>query len=239
MHKVTNILHSSMLKWLWNGQWCSFHSLTKEYPVDPTQERIDQLDLTMVKRKLMEAFPEGRGWSADQAEMAEKWYKRYLSLCAIYPAEAVVPNYPIDTIWHQHILDTAAYADDCQRIFGHFLHHFPYFELRGEDDRKHRDSSFDTTNELYLKHFGEDCRNMAGFEEQDAVTCGRGCGNGTGCARKYQPNADSTMALSCKGGGSGGGGGCSRNISEHALSCKGGGSGGGGGCSRNIEQVLQ
>jgi len=192
---------------------------------------IDQLDLTMVKRKLMEPFPEGRGWTAFQADEAEKWYKRYLFLCAEYPAMAVVPNYPIDTVWHQHILDTAAYADDCQRIFGKFLHHFPYFGLRGEDDRKHRDRSFDETNALYAKHFGEDCRTMAGFSEEGA-TCNGGCGRGRSCA-------DGTFALSCKGGGSGGGGGCSRNITERALSCKGGGSGGGGGCSRNIQQGLQ
>lgn len=187
--------------------------------MDPTlsQAGIDQLDLTMVKRKLMEPFPEGRGWSADQAETAEKWYKRYLALCAIYPAEAVVPNYPIDAIWHQHILDTASYAADCDRIFGHFLHHFPYFGLRGEDDRKHRDGKFDLTNELYLRHFGEDCRSMAGFDELEGA--------------------------SCKGGGSGGGGGCSRNIHKldaygsFGAGCKGGGSGGGGGCSRNVGLV--
>ena len=37
-------------------------------------------------------------------------------------------------MWHRHILDTRAYASDCERIFRNFMHYFPYFGLRGEAD---------------------------------------------------------------------------------------------------------
>src|SRR5690348_3991211 len=92
-------------------------------------ESIRALDLTMVKRKLMEPYPEGRGWTTEQCEQADLWYRRYLTLCMLHEDVPCVPNTPIDTIWHQHILDTVAYADDCERIFGKFLHHFPYYGL--------------------------------------------------------------------------------------------------------------
>jgi hypothetical protein len=34
----------------------------------------------------------------------------------------------------KHILDTAAYREDCDEIFGRFLDHFPYFGMRDEQD---------------------------------------------------------------------------------------------------------
>ena len=37
-----------------------------------------------------------------------------------------VPTIDIDLFWHQHILDTRAYAKDCQKVFGQFLHHFQF-----------------------------------------------------------------------------------------------------------------
>jgi hypothetical protein len=30
-----------------------------------------------------------------------------------------------DLIWHEHMLDTKRYAQDCGRLFGRFLHHVP------------------------------------------------------------------------------------------------------------------
>lgn len=36
-----------------------------------------------------------------------------------------VPNKQIDEMWHEHILDTRKYSDDCQTVFGYYLHHTP------------------------------------------------------------------------------------------------------------------
>ncbi|MFM2357397.1 MAG: hypothetical protein RJA61_134 [Candidatus Parcubacteria bacterium] len=145
---------------------------------DERLKRLEVLDLRDVKRKLMEPEPEGKGWTQDQADEAEKWYRRYIATIIKYPnATSHVPNGPIDTFWHQHILDTAAYRDDCAHILGYFLDHYPYFGLNG--DAKERDDSFDETNQLYIAMFGEDCRTMS-FGKKKAMDCGGDACHGGG-----------------------------------------------------------
>ena len=117
---------------------------------------IATVDLEMVKMKLAEP-KEGIGWNAEQCADAEIEYKRYLTLCRKFPHPhyAVVPNKIMDTMWHYHILDTRAYCRDCDNLFGGYFHHFPYFGLRGEEDEKQLEQSFETTKLLYQKTFGE------------------------------------------------------------------------------------
>ena len=50
-----------------------------------------------------------------------------LSLVQAEPSAAIVPSKLVDLAWHAHILDTAAYARDSRRLFGHYLHHAPSF----------------------------------------------------------------------------------------------------------------
>jgi len=128
------------------------------------------LDLSQVRRKLQEPAPEGKGWDDKTAEEAEMWYRRFLEVCLRHPEFPVVPNFTIDAFWHQHILDTRAYARDCDAVFGAFVHHYPYFGLNGDADK--RDAAFGETNELYRTLFGEDCTGMqpAGCETGGA-TC--------------------------------------------------------------------
>lgn len=117
---------------------------------------IATIDLEMVKMKLTEP-KEGIGWTRDQVEDAEIEYKRYLHLTRHYPhpTYSIVPNKIMDTMWHYHILDTRAYHEDCERVFGKYLHHFPYFGLRGEEDEKNLKLQFVKTKEYYLQSFGE------------------------------------------------------------------------------------
>jgi hypothetical protein len=58
-------------------------------------------------------------------------------------------------MWHYHILDTRAYHGDCQRVFGGYFHHFPYFGLRGDDDARRLQAAFAKTKALYEETFGE------------------------------------------------------------------------------------
>lgn len=44
------------------------------------------------------------------------------------------PTKEIDIIWHHHILDTQKYHVDCDRIFGRYLHHFPYSGIFDGDE---------------------------------------------------------------------------------------------------------
>src|SRR4051794_13094372 len=91
------------------------------------------LDLSNVRMKLADP-DEGPGFAASELDVREQEYRRFLALHLAYPEMDVVPCKIVDEIWHQHILDTRAYADDCDAIFGHFLHHFPYFGMRGDGD---------------------------------------------------------------------------------------------------------
>ena len=60
---------------------------------------------------------------------------RFLALNLLYPSETLAVNRLLDDYWHYHILDTRKYAQDCERLFGSLLHHYPYFEkLPGEED---------------------------------------------------------------------------------------------------------
>ena len=114
---------------------------------------IDELDLSMIKLKLTHP-EEGVGWNAEQADEAEVWYKQFLKLHVLHPGKSIVPTGMIDTMWHQHILDTRKYAADCQQIFGKFMHHYPYFGLNGEDDARDLENAFEETREIFIAEFG-------------------------------------------------------------------------------------
>jgi hypothetical protein len=116
---------------------------------------IQHLDLEMIKLKLQDP-EEGEGWSVELCNEAEKEYKRFLALKRRYPEKEIVPNGPVDKFWHQHILDTEKYAEDCKQLFGFFLHHYPYFGMNGEKDAQNLNDAFEETKSLYKKHFSED-----------------------------------------------------------------------------------
>lgn len=122
----------------------------------PFMEDIDRIDFTMVKLKLQEPPYEGHGWSQEQANEAEAEYKRFLALKRTYPEKDIVPHRDVDLFWHQHILDTEKYANDCEEIFGYFLHHFPYFGMNGPQDEQNLMDAFEETKQLYEDHFKMD-----------------------------------------------------------------------------------
>jgi hypothetical protein len=121
--------------------------------LDLTAPDIDALDLSMIKLKLQDC-EEGPGWSAERCDTVEIDYKRFLALKRAYPDREVVPNKEVDVFWHQHILDTEKYAEDCETLFGAFLHHYPYFGMRGEEDHANLCAAFVETQNLYELHFG-------------------------------------------------------------------------------------
>ena len=116
-------------------------------------EAIEALDLGPIKFKLMHPG-EGEGWTRAFVEHMETQYRRYLTLVAKYPREAIAPDREVDRFWHAHILDTRKYIDDCERVFGYYLHHFPYFGMRGADDAAALTRAGERTRELYEAEFG-------------------------------------------------------------------------------------
>ena len=115
--------------------------------------KIHALDLNPIKFKLMDA-EEGHGWSREYADHVELEYKRFLTLLVKYPESSIAPSKEVDKFWHGHILDTLKYAEDCNEVFGYFLHHFPYFGMRGKEDAANLAAAANTMNRLYHKEFG-------------------------------------------------------------------------------------
>ncbi|MBJ7311813.1 hypothetical protein ACFOLJ_02500 [Rugamonas sp. CCM 8940] len=120
-----------------------------------TFDAIAQLDLEPIKVKLMHR-ESGEGWTLEHANAIEFEYRRFLILMKKFPNEQTAPLVDVDTFWHYHILDTMKYAVDCDAVFGHFLHHFPYIGLRGEDDEQAHLRVGQRMKELYEQTFGED-----------------------------------------------------------------------------------
>lgn len=90
---------------------------------DVVKSRIGSLDLEPIKFKLVKEC----GYTQDHVQVIEKWYKRFLFLAFKHKEQPIVVSEVIDTFWHQHILDTRKYAEDCEAVFAEFLHHFPYW----------------------------------------------------------------------------------------------------------------
>jgi hypothetical protein len=135
--------------------------------LEHTIAAIEALDLELIKFKAMRR-DDGYGWSPGYADAMELAYKRYLILHAKYPHMTLAPDQDIDRFWHMHILDTRKYAADCEATFGHFVHHFPYLGLRGEDDARALQSAFAAMQALYTREFGEPMPQST----PDAAWCG-------------------------------------------------------------------
>ena len=122
--------------------------------VDDVVAAIQALDLDPIKLKLMDP-EEGHGWSREYADRMELAYRRFLTLLVKYPDEVIAPTKEVDKFWHGHILDTMKYAEDCQNVFGYFLHHFPYFGMRGEEDAANLKAAAARMHTIYESEFGE------------------------------------------------------------------------------------
>ncbi|RJF96250.1 hypothetical protein D3871_16685 [Noviherbaspirillum saxi] len=174
-------------------------------------EAIFALDLDPIKFKLMDA-KEGHGWTREAADRHELEYRRFLALIAKYPNEAITPNADVDKFWHGHILDTMKYAVDCATVFGYFLHHFPYFGMRGDEDAANLAEAAARTRSLYEMEFGqvsdgrqsycaravaEDASYCARVVSQEASYCARAVApDASYCARVAQPGTTGMPAES-------------------------------------------
>lgn len=116
---------------------------------------IEGIDFTRQKAKMADR-EQGLGWSMDKLDAVEQMYKNYLYLLCKYEDESLPPSADVDDFWHNHILDTHAYHRDTARIFGCYLHHYPYAGLGGGEDYAHHLSAFENTLRRYAAEFGDD-----------------------------------------------------------------------------------
>ena len=117
---------------------------------------IRGLDLESVKHRLMDAEL-GEGWPREYADSIELAYKNYLTMLVKHPqdAEDIVLSKDVDEFWHTHILQTLKYTDDCERIFGHYLHHNPHVGPRTPADLEKKAALTEKTRSLYVREFGD------------------------------------------------------------------------------------
>jgi hypothetical protein len=86
-----------------------------------TANRVDTLDLTPV----LEDVSHDNDWTQARTVVAEVWYRRFLYLNSLSEGPIGLIHPDADVIWHAHILRTAKYITDCDRLFGHYLQHTP------------------------------------------------------------------------------------------------------------------
>jgi hypothetical protein len=139
-------------------------------PIDALDRLSRVLDLSNVRMKLADP-EEGHGLAERELDLREQEYRKFLALHMAFPGMDVVPCKIVDEIWHQHILDTHAYQQDCDAIFGHFLHHFPYFGMRGEDDAQALNDAYVETIARYRDAFGDPPEDT--WISADAASCKR------------------------------------------------------------------
>src|SRR3989338_7706295 len=84
---------------------------------------INNLDLNRFVEKLQQPAPRGVEWSKEQAEDADKCYRRFLFLGFKYPGVNIGTSKEAAVLWHSHILDMKRYKKDTPRIFGKILYH--------------------------------------------------------------------------------------------------------------------
>jgi hypothetical protein len=116
---------------------------------------IHALDLESVKLRVMDAEL-GEGWTRDYADSIEAAYKTYLTMLVKYPddAEDILLSEDVDEFWHTHILQTMKYAEDCQTVFGNFLHHEPHVGEITVTVLEKRAALAEKTRRLYEQEFG-------------------------------------------------------------------------------------
>ena len=114
--------------------------------------KLTQLDLQPIAYSLIHSNEEK--WNIQKTNQAISAYQMFLLLIYLYPNSQLVPNQEIDRVWHYHILDTMKYAEDCEMLFGKFIHHFPYFGKRGKIDRENLRKAFEQTQVIFEEHFG-------------------------------------------------------------------------------------
>lgn len=129
--------------------------LVSSKKMDEAMAVVDSIDFNQMNDKLVDFY----SWSKEDVSLMNDYYKKWLSLHVCYPELATAPSMKLDEYWHMHILDTQKYMEDCQMVFGRYLHHYPYFGLEGDKDNL--DTGFELTKKLFKHHFGHSLTGLA------------------------------------------------------------------------------
>src|ERR1700722_1097430 len=142
-------------------------------PLDQIVAAIHALDLESVKSRVMDAEL-GEGWSREYADGVATAYRTYLTMLVKYPDDSadIMLAKDVDEFWHTHILQTVKYTEDCDQVFGFYLHHYPHVGERDAGDLAKREALAAKTRQLYEREFGSDGRAEAAWAgEHVARSC--------------------------------------------------------------------
>src|SRR5258708_146713 len=134
---------------------------------------IRALDLEPIKLRVMD--PElGEGWTREYAESVERAYRNYLTMLVKHPedVEDIVVSKDVDEFWHAHILHTMKYTEDCERVFGTYLHHNPDVGGRASAEIERKAVLVEKTRSLYQQEFGRAALCGAAIRPGNAALCG-------------------------------------------------------------------
>lgn len=92
---------------------------------------IMELDLDPIAYKVCR----DEGWCLTDVDAAVLEYRAFLQVVRdAEPGFFAAPTKAIDIVWHHHILDTQKYFSDTEKLFGRYLHHYPYSGVFGDRD---------------------------------------------------------------------------------------------------------
>lgn len=122
--------------------------------LDAAKAYIAQLNLDyIIATMCAPSYPLPR-WTLADATFCAKLYKNYLFLVKKHLPQNLVPTKEIDEFWHNHILHTKNYINDCMQIFGFYLHHEPA-NIASTDETTQLIKDFQNTKQLYLEEYQE------------------------------------------------------------------------------------
>jgi hypothetical protein len=153
---------------------------TKDRSVDQAIAAIQALDLDPIRLRVMDK-ESGEGWTREYAETIERAYRAYLTMLVKHPedVEDIVVSKDVDEFWHAHILHTMKYTEDCEKVFGTYLHHNPHVGERTQADIERKASQAEKTRRLYEEELGASKARDAAWcgatlESKDVSWCGAG-----------------------------------------------------------------
>lgn len=82
--------------------------------------KIEAIDLSNTRARLLK-----KGFDPAVVDQAIEDYRKFLYICICFDGKHE-PTPMIDIVWHDAILHTRKYMQDCQNIAGQYIHHNPY-----------------------------------------------------------------------------------------------------------------
>ena len=154
----------------------------KKKEVTALDPSIVALELDKIGKKVANE----KNWDEGTLEKNIHNYRHFLMFMLIHPDMGAIPTYEIDDLWHAHILDTRKYAEDCNQIFGYFVHHVPAYT---DEKKVELHTEFLTMATIWEKDFGFSLGVTAGGCHDTKCTgnCGcetcKKCNSCSGCNR--------------------------------------------------------